>query len=188
MPKMLPWSVGGLFLGMAFLLAVVFVKPIGVSTQFVIADAIIWDFVQPDIIIEDVESKSGYSSSNPYLDKSDGKNAKNAMEPLNYSFVFVIAMMVGAWVSSRLKGDRPNDAQKSMPEVWRARFGDSVMRRNVTVFFAGVLVLYGARLADGCTSGHMMSGMMQTAVSGYMFTLAAFVTGIPAAIVIFRKK
>ena len=188
MPKILSWSLGGLFLGMAFLLAVTFVKPIGVSTQFVIADAMIWDLIQPDIIVEDADSKSGYSSSNAYLNKSDGKNAKNAMEPFNYSFVFVISMMLGAWISSRLKGDRPNDAQKYMPEVWRTRFGDSVMRRNITVFFAGVLVLYGARLADGCTSGHMMSGMMQTAVSGYMFTLAAFVTGIPAAIVIFRKK
>jgi hypothetical protein len=39
----LNWFKGGLLLGASFLLAVAFVKPIGVSTQFVIADGIVWN-------------------------------------------------------------------------------------------------------------------------------------------------
>ena len=189
MPKILPWLAGGIFLGLAFLLAVSFVKPIGVSTQFVIADAIVWDVINPDLIVEDATAKKGYSSTNSYLNKSGGKYAKNAAKPLNYSFIFVLAMMFGTFLSSALKGDKPeNDKEKYAPEVWRDKFGDSKVKRYIAVFMAGFLVLYGSRLAGGCTSGHMMSGMMQTALSGYLFALGAFATGIPLAILMFKKK
>jgi hypothetical protein len=60
--------------------------------------------------------------------------------------------------------------------------------RYVTVFFAGLLVLFGARLAGGCTSGHMMSGMMQTSLSGYLFAISAFAVAVPAAVLIYRRK
>jgi hypothetical protein len=36
-------------------------------------------------------------------------------------------------------------------------------------------------MADGCTSGHMFSGIMQGSVSGFIFAAAVFLTGIPAA-------
>jgi hypothetical protein len=54
-------------------------------------------------------------------------------------------------------------------------------------FIGGFLVLYGARLAGGCTSGHMMSGMMQTSVSGYLFAVGAFAAAIPAAILMYGR-
>jgi uncharacterized membrane protein YedE/YeeE len=54
-------------------------------------------------------------------------------------------------------------------------------------FAGGFIVLFGARLAGGCTSGHMMSGMMQTAVSGYIFAAAAFAAAIPVAILLYGK-
>lgn len=57
------------------------------------------------------------------------------------------------------------------------------IRRYLPAFLGGFLLLYGARLADGCTSGHMMSGMMQGSVSGYYFAVAAFATAIPAALI-----
>lgn len=188
MPKILSWWAGGLALGLVFFLAVLLVKPIGVSTQFVIADAIIWDLFDPAIIQEDSASKSGYASANAYLNKSGGKYAANAANPLNYSFVFVLAMALGAFLSANIKGDKPEGLQKHMPEVWQNRFGSPLWKRYLAVFFAGFIVLYGARLAGGCTSGHMMSGIMQTALSGYLFTLAAFAAGIPVAVLLFRKK
>jgi uncharacterized membrane protein YedE/YeeE len=117
------------------------------------------------------ESKSGYASPNAYLNKSGGKYAKNVANPLNYSFIFVIAMVAGAFLSSRLGGPKPTALDRSAPEVWRQRFGENPALRYVTVFFAGLLVLFGARLAGGCTSGHMMSGMMQTSLSGYLFAM-----------------
>jgi len=183
----LPWKAGGLLLGLVFFIAVLLVKPIGVSTQFVILDGVLWDAAAPTVVVPSEEAKSGYTSTNPYLDKSGGKYAKDVANPLNYSFVFVIAMMVGAFVSAILRGGVARD-QRAMPPVWRANFGDSVGKRYFATFIAGFLVLFGARLAGGCTSGHMMSGMMQTAVSGYIFSAGAFLIGIPAALYLFRKE
>ncbi|NIP84713.1 MAG: YeeE/YedE family protein [Planctomycetales bacterium] len=184
----LDWLRGGLLLGIAFLLAVALMKPIGVSTQFVILDGILWRLGDPDLVRADPEAKSGYASSNPYLNSSGGKYAKAIAHPWNYSFVFVIALAVGALLSSRLGGPRVDRDAARAPPVWRARCGDKLGLRYVSVFIAGILVLFGARLAGGCTSGHMMSGMMQTALSGYLFSLGAFVVGIPLAMGIFGRK
>lgn len=185
----LPWYFGGLLLAAAFFAAVFFVKPIGVSTQFVIADGIVWDMINPDLVIENSDVKSGYSSHNAYLNKSGGKYAANVAQPLNYGFVFVLAMMGGAFFSALLGGDKPvSAAEREMPAVWRVRFGDDPVKRYVWCFAAGFIVLFGARLAGGCTSGHMMSGMMQTALSGYLFALGAFATAIPLAFLTFKSK
>lgn len=182
----LSWLKGGILLGAVFFLAFYFVKPIGVSTQFVVFDAIVWDLIDQQVITASEAAKSGFASINPYLNKSGGKIAAEAGNPLNYSFVFVLAMMVGAFISSKLRKKIP-DTEKVMPPVWKTRFGKSAQKRYVAAFLAGVIVLFGARLAGGCTSGHMMSGMMQTAVSGYLFAVGAFAVGIPAAILLFRK-
>jgi len=184
----LNWLKGGLLLGAAFLVAVAFVKPLGVSTQFVIADGIIWNMFSDTVVQKKPESKSGYASPNAYLNKSGGKYAKNVANPINYSFVFVIAMVAGALLSSRIGGPRPTAADRSAPEIWRQRFGENSLLRYATVFFAGVLVLFGARLAGGCTSGHMMSGMMQTSLSGYLFAFGAFAAAVPAAVLIYKRQ
>lgn len=183
----LNWKTGGVLLGIVFFAAVLLVKPIGVSTQFVIFDGILWDSVNPNVVVTSETAKSGYASPNPYLNKSGGSYAKNVANPLNYSFVFVVAMLVGAAVSARLRGgDGKEEAQ--MPAVWRANYGDNPWLRYGAAFVAGFIVLYGARLAGGCTSGHMMSGMMQTAVSGYIFAAGAFLAGVPIAVLMFKKE
>ncbi len=184
----LNWFKGGLLLGTAFLIAVAFVKPIGVSTQFVIADGIVWNLFSDTVVQKDPKSKSGYSSPNAYLNKSGGKYAENIANPANYSFIFVLAMVAGAFLSSRLGGPQPTTLDRSAPEIWRQRFGENPTLRYVTVFFAGVLVLFGARLAGGCTSGHMMSGMMQTSLSGYLFAIGTFAIGVPVATFVYNKN
>lgn len=178
---------GGILLGAVFFAAVLLVKPIGVSTQFVILDGILWDAVSSETVTVSGDSKSGYASPNAYLDKSGGKYAKSVANPLNYGFIFVLAMMAGAFVSSRFR-ERMTPEERVMPAVWRANFGSSPAVRYAAAFGAGFLVLYGARLAGGCTSGHMMSGMMQTSVSGFIFTAGAFLAAIPIALILFRKE
>lgn len=183
---MLSWKSGGVLLGVVFFAAVLLVKPIGVSTQFVIFNGVVWDMIDPAIAVPSPDTKSGFDSSNAYLAKSGGKYAKAVSNPLNYSFVFVIAMMLGAFASALLRGGVTRN-ERVMPEIWRANFGDSPAKRYIATFLAGFIVLYGARLAGGCTSGHMMSGIMQTAVSGYLFAAGAFLAGIPTALYLFRK-
>lgn len=181
------WKTGGLLLGLVFFAAVLFVKPIGVSTQFVILDGILWDAIDPEAVVEQATAKSGYASPNAYLNKSGGKYAKAVANPLNYGFVFVLAIVAGAALSAWLRGG-VEKIDRTMPKIWRANFGGDPWKRYVTAFIGGFVVLYGARLAGGCTSGHMMSGMMQTAVSGYLFSAGVFLAGIPAAIMLFRKE
>lgn len=177
------WKASGLALAVCFLAAVVLVKPIGVSTQFVIFDGWLADFVNPDLVIEDAESKSGYSSSNAYLDKSGGKYAKSVANPMNYSFVFVLAMILGGFLAAKTQSKKAD----LIPVFHQRNFPNSAGKRLILAFSGGVIVLFGARLAGGCTSGHMMSGMMQTAVSGYIFAAAAFTAAIPVAILLYKK-
>lgn len=57
------------------------------------------------------------------------------------------------------------------------------LRNYALTFLGGFLILFGARMADGCTSGHMMSGMMQGSASEFLFAAAVFASAIPTAII-----
>ncbi|MGE3247993.1 MAG: YeeE/YedE thiosulfate transporter family protein, partial [Beijerinckiaceae bacterium] len=155
--------------------------------QFVILNGIVWNSVDKTAVVKSEKNKSGYESPNAYLNKSGGKYAKNVANPVNYSLIFVLAIMAGAAGSALLRGG-VGRKERTMPAIWRANFGDSPWKRYAAAFASGFVVLYGARLAGGCTSGHMMSGMMQTALSGYIFAAGAFAAGIPAALLLFPKE
>lgn len=178
------WRVGGLALGLVFFLAVLLVKPIGVSTQFTILSGIFWDLIDPQFVTQ--TSVNEYTSTNAHLDKSGGKYAANIANPLNYSFIFVLAMMMGGFLSAYIRDGIPKP-DSTVPEIWRENFGNSAALRYGVAFVGGFIVLFGARLAGGCTSGHMMSGMMQTALSGYIFAAGAFLSAIPTALFMFCK-
>lgn len=94
------------------------------------------------------------------------------------------------WGASRARltgGPRREGADLTAPQVWRDRYGPSGAKRLAVAALGGFVVLFGARLAGGCTSGHMMSGMMQTAVSGYLFAMAAFAAAVPTAIAVYGR-
>jgi len=181
----LNWKTGGLALGLVFFLAVLLVKPIGVSTQFVILDGIAWNAVDSSVVTQGDDGK--FTSTNAYLAKSGGKYAKSVANPMNYSFIFVLAMVVGAFASSMLRKGVTGE-ERFVPAIWKANFGDSRAKRFAAAFIGGFIVLYGARLAGGCTSGHMMSGMMQTSISGYVFAAGVFLTAIPTALFIYKSE
>lgn len=181
------WKLSGILLGLIFIITISIVKPIGVSTQFVILDGIIWNQASKNLIVKDDTAKKGYASSNAYLNKSGGKYAKNIAQPLNYSFVFVIAMFLGGLLAFLTTTKTENATRTNAPKVWKDNHGDSNIKRYLFIFVGGILVLFGARLAGGCSSGHMMSGMMQTSISGYLFAMATFVTAIPVAKILYRR-
>jgi len=68
-----------------------------------------------------------------------------------------------------------------MPTAWKKYKNDSVVSRLMWSFVSGFLLIIGARLAGGCTSGHFLSGMGQTAISSIIFggvvMLSLVVTG-----------
>lgn len=183
------WMAAAALLGIVFFLAVLLVKPIGVSTQFSVLSGIVYSTVSPAVITEDAERASGYRSTNAYYDKSEGKLAASIKNPMNYDFIFVLAIPWGAYISHLLR-KKKNRAQpvesaavESCPIAQK-----SFWKRYLPPFIGGFILLYGARMADGCTSGHMMSGMMQGSVSGYLFAAAVFAIAIPTAILVHRKR
>ena len=184
------WLKSGIILGAAFLLAVALVKPIGVSTQYVIADCFIFCKLKPDLVQEKVndDGTTSYSSSNAYLNKSNGKYAKKSNNPFKtYGFIFVIAMFAGGFLASKMGGPRVENEEKWIPKVWEENLGSSWPKRMAGAFISGFFILFGARMAGGCTSGHMMSGMMQTSLSGYLFAAGVFAVAVPVAIIVFKK-
>ncbi len=183
------WIQGGLFLGILAALAVILVKPIGVSTQFVVTDTIVWKAIDPSIVQEkEVNGKKVLTSPNGYINKVHASYARSAENPINYSYVFVLSSIIGALIASITGGPRASKEDKIVPEAFRKKYGYKPALRFLFAFIGGILALYGARLAGGCTSGHMISGMLQTAVSGYVFAIGVFGAAIPTAILIYGTK
>jgi hypothetical protein len=58
---------------------------------------------------------------------------------------------------------------------WREYKGDSHRKRMAWAFVGGFALLFGARMAGGCTSGHILSGGMQLAKSSIVFAAFVFI-------------
>jgi hypothetical protein len=58
----------------------------------------------------------------------------------------------------------------------------------VRSLLGGFLIMFGARVAGGCTSGHGISGSLQLALSGWIFFIAVFAGGILAALLLKTKE
>lgn len=93
------WIKGAMILGLSFFISVLLVKPIGVSTQFSVLSGIVYNAVDKNLITEDSTRESGYKSTNAYLDKNNGALAEEIMNPINYSFVFVLAIPLGSYIA-----------------------------------------------------------------------------------------
>ncbi|MDU4939320.1 MAG: YeeE/YedE thiosulfate transporter family protein [Clostridium sp.] len=184
------WIKGAVVLGFSFFIAILLVKPIGVSTQFSVLSGIVHTAVDSDVIVEDSSRETGYRSSNAYYDKSEGKLAKAIKNPLNYDFIFVLSIPVGGYLGYLLFS-RKKKAEEEDDDVESCSLEDNkkgFIRKYAPSFIGGFLLLFGARMADGCTSGHMMSGMMQGSISGYVFAVSVFATAIPTAIIVKNIK
>lgn len=183
------WMKGALILGFSFFIAIFLVKPVGVSTQFSVLSGIIHSSIDKNVIVEDSSRESGYSSTNAYYDKNEGKLAEEIKKPLNYSNVFVLSIPVGSLLGYALLRKKTAN-RKIDEEVENCEIGKNkpILSTYIIPFVGGFILLFGARMADGCTSGHMMSGMMQGSVSGYVFAGAVFATAIPTAIIVKKFK
>lgn len=110
--------------------------------------------------------------------------AKNALA-LDYGTLFLAGTLLGGLVSALLAGTWKIEA---VPSLWAERFGNSQLKRYVAAFVGGAIVMFGARLANGCTSGNGISGGLQLALSGWVFLAVMFVTGTLTAFALFRTN
>ena len=99
--------------------------------------------------------------------------------PWNYDYIFVLAIPLGAYAVSFLiryeKEEKEQSSSAQNIQMWKQFAGG---------FVGGLFLLYGARMANGCTSGHMMSGISQGSLSGLVFAAAVFFVAIPVAILV----
>lgn len=162
-----PYLVG---IGIGVLSWVVFAvvdKPLGMSTSISAASG---TAARPVLGIDRVLSNEYWKKTAPKWD---------------YGMLFVVGTFLGALASSVVGR---NWRVEAVPTVWKERFGPSIAKRMIWAFVGGVLVLYGARMADGCTSGHGISGSLQLAVSSWTFFLTMFLFGVITATLMFRTR
>jgi len=82
--------------------------------------------------------------------------------------------LLGSAISANASGDSDHG---SVPRSWARTFGPSRTRRFAGAFIGGALMMFGARMAKGCTSGHGISGTLQFAASSWVFAPIMAVTG-----------
>lgn len=104
---------------------------------------------------------------------------------IDWEWMLVVGVLLGALLSAWLSGDR--DANP-VPRLWRARFGASPSKRLAAAFAGGAVMMFGARIAQGCTSGHGISGALQLAVSSWIFLPALFLSAVATAFLLYGRK
>lgn len=157
-----PYVVGagiGVLSWLAFLLSN---KPIGCSTAFARTSGMIERLFRA----EKVRENAYYKAFVPEID---------------WEWMLVVGIIAGAFISAQLSGAFE---LRWVPERFAQAFGDYPVARLAVALIGGVFMGFGARWANGCTSGHGISGTLQLAVSGWIAAACFFIGGIATAMVI----
>jgi len=162
----LPWWAAGLMLGLIQILAVGLNGPLGVSTQFVVADARIITQMAPE-----------YAQNHPLI-------SQEKYQKFGYGWWLDIGLIAGAFAAAVLSW---RWRLRLTTIWWQTNRGKSIGRRLITGFIGGFLILLGARFAHGCTSGNFASGWAQLSLSVVPFTITMFVFGVITAFVVYPK-
>ena len=164
------WSpyVAGILIGLLQIPAFLIIETaLGASSSYVTVGGLIASWIDPSILRID------------YVARHLAATAKNW-----WQVAFVVSIAVGALLSARLS----ETTRENISPIWSLALGSSSPgRRYLVAFVAGFLMLFGARLADGCTSGHGLSGMAQLAVGSTAAVAAMFAGGIAAAFLALRR-
>jgi hypothetical protein len=159
-----PYAVGigiGVLSWLSFL---ILKKPLSCSTSFASTSGMIERFFRG----KKVEQK-------PYYQKIGLK--------IDWQWMLVLGITIGSLISALLSGDFD---LKWVPTLWLSVFGDTPWLRLIVAIVGGIFMGFGARWADGCTSGHGISGTLQLAVSSWISAIFFFIGGILMALFIFR--
>ncbi len=112
------------------------------------------------------------SISNDHVQQSSyyEKYFENGNNPIKNWLTFeILGLLIGGFISGALSGRLGIKTERS-PAI-------SKKRRWVFAFFGGLLFVYGAQLARGCTSGAALSGMAVLSTAGFVTMIAIFGSG-----------
>jgi uncharacterized membrane protein YedE/YeeE len=152
-------------IGLVQIFAIATVQPLGVSTAYPQFVGFVVDKLVP-----------GFGETQPYLQKIGAT--------IGWQVMLVVGIAIGALLSRLLMGwSNGNATACPLPSFWSGS-----KTQALAAFVGGFLIIFGARLADGCTSGHMLSGIAQLALSGFLFGAAAFTTGTLTAFLLMKRS
>jgi hypothetical protein len=103
----------------------------------------------------------------------------------DWQWMFVLGILMGSFIAA-ITG--ASFRLQAVPEMWQARFGPSWRKRAAVAFVGGAIAMFGARLADGCPSGHGLSGSIQLAASGLIALLCFFIAGVAVARLLYGRR
>jgi len=146
-------------------------RQIGITTAFEYTAALGLQAAVPRVV-----------QSNPYYAE---KAKENKAPKIDWEWMLVLGVFAGSYLSSKLSGDR---TAGPVPPLWRWRFGDSAAVRYVGALAGGFVMMLGARIAQGCTSGHAISGVLQLALSSWMFAPLIFIVAVATAFLLYGKE
>ena len=102
---------------------------------------------------------------------------------VDWQWMLVAGIVIGSLISALLSGDFH---WQWVPSIWANAFGGAPLLRVIVALLGGICLGFGARWADGCTSGHGISGTLQLAVSSWISAICFFIGGIVTAHIIFK--
>jgi uncharacterized protein len=119
----------------------------------------------------------GASTTYPYLaDWLTGTTGNSYFEkvhtPGHWEMLFLTGALLSGLILSLIRKDFKIQL---IHENWKKYRSTSVSSRAIWAFIGGFILIFGARMAGGCTSGHIISGGMQLAVSSLVFAIFVFV-------------
>lgn len=79
-----------------------------------------------------------------YFTTQKGKYGPGSLP--NWQLLFVVGIIIGAFISSRLSDEF---RIQTVPDMWREKFGPNPLKRGIVAFIGGAIGLVGARLAGG---------------------------------------
>lgn len=143
-------------------------KPLGITTAFESTAAAVGQKFAPAL-----------TRVNAYLVK------REETPKLDWEWMLAAGVLVGSFLSARASSDRDT---RLVPKQWARRFGPKPSRRYAGAFVGGALMMFGARMAKGCTSGHGISGTLQLAASSLVFSSVMATTGVLFARAVFGSR
>jgi uncharacterized protein len=116
---------------------------------------------------------------------NDYLKAQDEAPKIDWETFLVLGVAAGSFLAARAAGDRTSSA---VPPRWARRFGGGATRRLVGAFLGGAAMMFGARMAKGCTSGHSITGISQLALSSWVFSPIMFASAALVARALFGKE
>jgi uncharacterized membrane protein YedE/YeeE len=118
----------------------------------------------------------GASTSFPYIaDILAGITQNNYFNKIENSGNWEVIFLSGAFLAGLIISLAKKEFKFTLIHSnWKKFKGSSATKRIIWSFTGGFLLIIGARMAGGCTSGHILSGGMQLAVSSLLFAVFTF--------------